>query len=92
MVVKHGAGSDWEVLLTHAGLRWALPRLQRPRRLLVDYKAIDVAEFLPLPARWSGHHDLSNLVELQISYAGDNVLLAAIALEGMLRQASTLLV
>ena len=75
-----------------AGVRWATPRMHRPRRLLANLCATDVVDFLMIPARCSGLQDLSSLEELQLTYAGDNKMeLGAMALEGLLRQASALM-
>ena len=56
----------------------------------MDLSSTEALEFLTIPARSSGHQDLSSLLELQIKCAEDNLVLGAMALEGLLRQASTL--
>lgn len=54
------------LLLTCAGLRWAIPRMQHPRTLRAHFDAADALEFLTTQARSSGPPDLSSLLELQL--------------------------
>lgn len=60
--------------------------MQRPRSLRAHFDSADALEWLTTSAT-SGPPDLSGLLELQLHYVETDVL-GAMALEGMLRQAS----
>lgn len=64
--------------------------MQRPQRLRAYFDSADALEWLTVQAHSSGRPDLSSLLELQLLYVEADVVLGAMALEGMLRQASAL--
>ena len=67
-----------------------MPRMLQPRRLLMNVSVRDVLELLTMPAHSPGLQDLSGLLELQMTCAYDQAVPSAMALERLLRQASTL--
>ena len=65
--------------------------MQQPQRLMASLCSSKAAqEFLKIPARCCGHQDLSGLIELQLMAREGNTE-CAMALEGLLRQARTLM-
>ena len=77
--------------LISAGFRWAAPRLRQPRRLVARLTATVALEFLTIPARSSTPQDLSGLLELELFGVEGNTY-CAMALEGLLRQASAVII
>ena len=79
-------------LLPHAGLLWAMPRMQRPRRLRLVLTTEEAMDCLTTEAR---HHDYSSLLELQF-WCSTNAAVSmeqdaagSRALQGILNQVST---
>ena len=62
--------------------------MRQPQRLLADLSDDEVVDFLTIPARSSGLHDLSTLVELHLAYQGDHIELGSVALNVLLQASS----